>query len=709
MTYNFVICKDCTNTVSGSLFLLIKIAKVLIELVYPLTIEPSVLISISPEPSQQAKAIFFFQYRKGTFEMAKESQNKTTWTSQEASQHYGIDKWGAGYFSINDNGDVIVTPAGADNGPSLSLLSVVKEIEARGLSMPVLLRIENILGSQIKLLHETFRKVIHENNYRGVYKGVFPIKVNQQEQVIEAISQFGKDYNHGLEAGSKSELIAAISMLENRNACLVCNGYKDEEFIDLGLFAMKMGFQVFFVVEVPGEIDLIIERSKLHNIKPAIGIRIKLATQAEGKWTGSGGDSSVFGLSMSHVIDTVDRLREERMLDCLQLLHYHIGSQIPNITDIRAGVMEACRLYEELVLEGAPMGYLDLGGGLAVDYDGTNTNSDSSRNYSLEEYCWDIVESIITVLDRNDIPHPTIITESGRAIVAYYSILLFNVLDISSFEPPPIPAKMPDADHDLLDNLMQTYNLISPKSIQECCNDALYYRSQARQMFKHGQLTLRHRALAENLVQHILMKISEVSKDLPVIPRDVQKINKLIHDIYYGNFSLFQSLPDVWAIDQILPVMPIHRLNEEPSRQAIISDITCDCDGKIDRFPDISQEKTSLMLHPLKDGEEYYLGVFLVGAYQETLGDLHNLFGDTNVVSIHMDEDGSYRFIRELEGDSVSDVLNYVEYDIRAMKNRLKLLAEDSISLGYITARERKSILALFEEGLRGYTYFEKE
>ncbi len=641
--------------------------------------------------------------------MAQDYHPKENWTIKKATELYGINNWGAGYFSIDPSGDVVATPSGSGDGPRISLLEVAKEVEARGLSMPVLLRIENILGSQIKLLHETFRKVIRENNYQGAYKGVFPIKVNQQEQVVEAISMFGREYDHGLEAGSKSELIAAISMLRNRNACLVCNGYKDEEFIDLGLYAIKMGFQVFFVIEVPGEVDLIIERAKFHRITPALGFRIKLSTQAEGMWAESGGDASVFGLSMSHIVDAIDRLKAEDMLDCLRLLHYHIGSQIPNIRDIRAGAMEACRLYEELVKEGAPMGYLDLGGGLAVDYDGSNTNSNSSRNYSMEEYCSDIVESIITVLDRNSIAHPTIITESGRAIVAYSSVLLFNILDVSSFEPPPIPETLPESDNDLLENLLITYNMVSAKDIQECCNDALFYRSQARQLFKHGQISIRERALAENLVQHTLIKISQISRSLDHIPKDVRTINKLVCDIYYGNFSLFQSLPDVWAIDQILPIMPIHRLAEAPTRPAIISDITCDCDGKIDRFPDPSNGKSSIMLHTLNEREEYYLGVFLVGAYQETLGDLHNLFGDTNVVSIHVNSDGSYKFIRELEGDSVSDVLSIVEYDLRAMKNRLKDIAEDSIEKGFITARERKSILANFEEGLRGYTYFEKE
>lgn len=632
-----------------------------------------------------------------------------TWSIESATKLYGVNNWGAEYFSVNQEGEVVVAPFGAEDGPKVSLLEIIHQIEARGHSMPVLLRIENILGSQIKLLNETFAKVIQETGYQGKYRGVFPIKVNQQEQVIDAITQFGREYNHGLEVGSKSELIAGISMLKNRNASLICNGYKDEEFIDLGLYAIKMGYQVFFVVEVPGEINLIIERAKFHGITPNIGLRIKLSTQADGKWSSSGGDSSVFGLNMCHVVDVIDRLKEEDMLGCLQLLHYHIGSQIPNISDIRAGAMEACRLYEELVKEGAPMGYLDLGGGLAVDYDGSNTNSQSSRNYSMEEYCYDIVESIITVLEKNGTAHPTIITESGRAVVAYSSILLFNILDVSSFEPHPIPSELPDSENDLLENLLSTLEMVSEKNIQECCNDTLFYRSQGRQLFKHGHISIRERAMAENLVQHILIKISQLSKTLDFVPKDVELINQLVHDIYYGNFSLFQSLPDVWAIDQIMPVMPIHRLSEEPDRPAIISDITCDCDGKIDRFPDQKQERGSIMLHSLKDQEEYYLGVFLVGAYQETLGDLHNLFGDTNVVSISVNEDGSYKILREVEGDSVEDVLSIVEYDLRAIKTRLKNITEDSISKGFITAKERRIIFKTFEEGLRGYTYFERE
>jgi len=641
--------------------------------------------------------------------MWRDSEKTKNWKIKDADDYYGVSNWGAEYFSINKNGDAVVTPMGKASGPQISLHEIAKEIDDRGLAMPTILRIENILGSQIKLLHETFRSVIKDTGYTGEYKGVFPIKVNQQEQVIETITKFGKDYNHGLEAGSKPELIAAISMLDNRDAYLICNGYKDEEFIDLGLNAVKMGFKCYFVVEVPGEINVILERAKKLRVRPLLGLRAKLTTQAEGQWSESGGDNSVFGLTISQMIDVIDKLKEEKMLDCLHLLHYHIGSQIANISDIRAGAMEACRVYVELIREGADMQIMDFGGGLAVDYDGSNTNCSSSRNYSTEEYCYDIVESIITVLDKNNIPHPTIITESGRATVAYYSVLLFNVLDVSSFNPHPLPDVLPESTNDLLENLMATYNLLSPKTIQECCNDVLFYRNQSRQLFKNGLISLREKALAENIVRHILINISKLATTLKHPPRDVQYIDNLLFDIYYCNFSLFQSLPDVWAINQIFPVMPLHRLNEAPTRPAIISDITCDCDGKIDSFAGIESKRTRLMLHDLKDEEEYYLGVFLVGAYQETLGDLHNLFGDANVISVNVNHDGSYEISQELEGDSVSDVLSYVEYDVKALKNRLKQIAEDSVKKELITASERKKILAAFDEGLRGYTYYEKE
>jgi len=641
--------------------------------------------------------------------MWKDPLKATDWSLADSEKLYGINNWGAGYFSVDANGDVATTPLGQEEGPSVSLHKIIKEVEERGLSMPVLLRIENILGSQIKLLHKSFNKAIKEFDYQGSYRGVYPIKVNQQEQVVEAITQFGKQYNHGLEAGSKPELIAAISMLENRDACLICNGYKDAEFIDLGLYATKMGFNCFFVIEMPSELELIIERAALMDVKPHLGLRVKLSAKAEGKWSGSGGDNSVFGLNMSQIIKVVDRLKEVKMLNCLELLHYHIGSQIPNIRNIREGVLEACRIYEGLIEEGAPMGFLDLGGGLAVDYNGSHSNIHASRNYSVDEYCQDIVETITTAFDKKSIEHPVIITESGRATVAYYSVLLFNVLDVSPFTPQPVPEDLPASTNDLLEHLMETLRSIRPARIQECYNDAIYYLGQVRQLFKHGQINLRIRAIAEDIFRHIQIKISQEASNLRHVPEEIRQIDKQISDFYYGNFSVFQSLPDMWAIDQFFPVMPIHRLNEQPTRPAIIADITCDCDGKIDNFVDFDQQRKTLPLHQLKDGEDYYLGAFLVGAYQETLGDLHNLFGDTNVVSINVDKNGEYTFVRELEGDSVADVLSYVEYDVKDIKKRVAGLTDNSIELGFINLQERRKIIKIFDEGLRGYTYFEQE
>ncbi|MBN2706086.1 MAG: biosynthetic arginine decarboxylase [Deltaproteobacteria bacterium] len=637
------------------------------------------------------------------------STSKKTWTIADAEKLYGINKWAAGYFAIAENGDVVITPSGDKKGPQVSLHEIALGIEERGLTMPVLLRIENILGSQIKRLHDTFRKVINEIGYQGSYRGVFPIKVNQQEQVVETIAEFGRRFNHGFEAGSKPELIAAISMLNNREACLICNGYKDQEFIDLGLYASKMGMKCFFVLEMPGELEQILSRAAVIGVEPRLGLRLKLATRADGQWAESGGEQSVFGLNNRQVIDVVDYLKSVDQLGCLQLLHYHIGSQIPNIQDIRAGVLEACRIYEELVGEGAAMGFLDLGGGLAVDYDGSQSKHNSSCNYSMEEYCYDIVETITTVLNKKSIPHPTIITESGRATVAYYSVLLFNILGVTSVMPHPIPAELPKTTYDLLENLKSTLDMVSNKNLQECYNDALFFKSQAQQLFKHGQINLRERALAEDLLRMIMIRLTTAAGKREHIPEEIEEIEKQISDIYYGNFSLFQSLPDVWAIDQLFPVMPIHRLHEAPSRSAIIADITCDCDGKIDSFSSYPHTRETIMLHPEKEDEDYILGVFLVGAYQETLGDLHNLFGDTNIISIHVNDDGSYNFTREVEGDSVEDVLSYVEYDIKDLKKRLKDLAEDAIHQGFITIKERRSILAGFAEGLRGYTYFEKE
>jgi arginine decarboxylase len=629
------------------------------------------------------------------------------WTIENSVDLYGIRNWGGGYFDISEKGEITINPRGGDPANAVSVMDIISGVKDRGLGMPILLRLGNILQSRISLLHESFKTAIDNFGYKGEYRGVYPIKVNQQQQVVEEVTHFGSQYHHGLEAGSKAELIAAISLLKDPEACLICNGYKDEEFIDLGLYARKMGFKCFFVIEMPSELPLILERAAKLGIKPLIGLRIKLSSRAGGHWTESGGDRSIFGLSMTQVIETVDYLKEKDMLDCLQLLHYHLGSQIPNIRDIRFAVVEACRVYAGLVGEGAPMGYLDLGGGLAVDYDGSHTNFTSSRNYTLAEYCADIIEVIMGTLDDQQIPHPTIITESGRATVAYYSVLLFNIIDVSCFETLPSPEKLEEDTHEMIGNLKEALSTLTLKNLQECYNDALYYRDEIRQLFKHGNLSLRERAVGENIFWHVLKRIAVDLKKMKKIPPELEGIENALADIYYGNFSVFQSLPDSWAIDHLFPVMPVHRLNEAPTRSAIIADITCDCDGKIDKFIDVHDVKNTLPLHELKAEEEYYLGVFLVGAYQETLGDLHNLLGDTNIVSIEIKKDGDFKFIREIEGDSVADVLSYVEYDTKAMVVNFRESAEKAVRKGLITPNERQKIMKAYQSGLRGYTYFE--
>ena len=626
------------------------------------------------------------------------------WGTKQSAELYGINRWGNDYFGLNSDGLVTAKTLHTE----VPLMDIIDGMAERDLQMPVLLRIENILDAQLFRLNEAFRKAIATAGYESPYRGVYPIKVNQQAQVVEEIAAFGARYQHGFEVGSKPEMIAALSTLEDPGSLIICNGYKDEEFIELGLQAIKLGFNCFFVIETPTELPIIIERSKALNIEPSIGVRVKMTTQVSGHWNSTSGDRSVFGLSTSQLIDVVDRLKSEDMLHCLQLLHCHLGSQIPNIQDIRNGVVEACRYYADLVQEGAALTHIDLGGGLAVDYTGASSSDEQSRNYSLEEYCLDVVKTLKTTLDEFAIPHPTIVTESGRATVAYSSILLFNILDTNHFEPSDVSAT--DSDHPKLQQLRNTLSNLSADRVQACYNDAHFYRDEIRELFKRGQINLRTRSVAENLFLAILHGIVDLLDELDRIPLDLEGLKLSLADIYYGNFSLFQSLPDIWAIDQLFPIMPVHRLNEQPTRQAIIADITCDCDGKIDRFidPDDDYAET-LPLHPLKDNEEYYLGVFLVGAYQETLGDLHNLFGDTNVVSVRLDRDGGFEFVKEIHGDTIADVLSYVEYQPAQMQLNYRNTAERAVKEGRINARERQQMIKTFNASLQGYTYYEKE
>lgn len=631
------------------------------------------------------------------------------WDVESAKSTYGIDNWGSGYFDVNQKGEVLIKNPFNASAPGLSLMDVISGLQDRDLHMPALLRIENLIDHSISNLNETFSSVIKRVGYKGNYRGVFPIKVNQQAQIVEEVAQFGERYNHGFEVGSKAEMIAALSTLERSDQLLICNGYKDQEFVDLALQAVKLGTRCFVVIEALAELPIIIERSKALGIEPLIGVRAKMTSRVGGHWNSTSGDRSVFGLSASQIIRVVDTLRENNLLHCLQLLHCHLGSQIPNIRDIRGGVNEACRYYADLCREGADMNYIDLGGGLAVDYTGAHSHESQSRNYSLEEYCEDVVETIMSTLDGYGVAHPTIVTESGRAIVAYSSILLFNVLDVTRFEPIAIQQSS-DNDHELIANLRSIFEYLKPSRAQECYNDAHYYRDEVRELFKRGQIGLRTRAVAENLFLEILRGLKSIVDEMEQAPKELEGFDESLADIYYGNFSLFQSLPDSWAIDQMFPVMPVHRLNEKPDRRTVLADITCDCDGKIDRFIAADKEYDStLPVHSLKEGEEYYLGVFLVGAYQETLGDLHNLFGDTNVASIRLREDGGYEFVKEIHGDTIEDVLGYVEYQPWAMKLRYRNKLEAAVNEGRITARERQVMMNTFNASMQGYTYYEKD
>lgn len=628
----------------------------------------------------------------------------TPWSIESANETYGISDWSNDYFDVAESGNLRVK--GTINGKEakVSLIDVIKGMRERDLHMPALVRIENILDHSISKLNDAFQNAITDAEYKNSYKGIFPIKVNQQAQVIEEIVQFGERYDHGLEAGSKPELIIALATLKNEKSYIVCNGYKDEEFIDLGLRAIQMGWKCFFVIETPSEVPLIIKRANELGVRPMLGSRVKLSTRVEGHWQNDSGDRSIFGLNSLQLIEVIDQLRNADMLDCMKMLHFHLGSQIPSIYNIRQGVQEACRYYISMLNEGASMGYLDLGGGLAVDYEGVQQRSTNSKNYSLDEYCNGIVEAVMQTLDPEEVPHPILMSESGRATTAYSSVFLFNILDVAHFDPvPSLENPAPDSDEKLnsLKDLLKTLN---SKNIQECYNDAIFYRDEIRHLFQQGQVDLRERAIAENLYLEVLQKIQQLAPDSDALSEEVQGLRQSLSDIYYGNFSVFQSLPDSWAINQVFPIMPVHRLNERPTREATIADLTCDCDGKLDNF---IGGRSTLPLHKLIEGEEYYLGVFLVGAYQETLSDLHNLFGDTNVVSIRINEDESFDFVHEIQGDSIEDVLNYVEYDTRTMKDNFRRTVEAAVRSGKISVKTRQEILKSFSESLTGYTYYE--
>jgi arginine decarboxylase len=628
-----------------------------------------------------------------------------SWTTADAADLYEIARWGNGYFSIRSDGNLLVHPDRTASR-SIDLKQLVDRLEMRGIDLPILLRFGGILQDRLGQLHRAFSTAIGESEYQGDYCCVYPIKVNQQRQVVEEVLEYGRPYHFGLEAGSKPELLAVVALAGNETP-IICNGFKDSEFIETMMLAHKIGRHIIPVVERFSELQLILDHAEKLGVRPRIGMRTKLATRGAGRWQGSGGFRSKFGLTASELLCGLDLLRERGMEDCLQLLHFHQGSQITNIRHIKAALNEAARVYTELARRGAGLKYLDVGGGLGVDYDGSQTNFESSVNYSLQEYANDVVYQVKNACDEAGVPHPTIISESGRAIVAYHSVLVFSVLGVSEqgrhleVVEPPADAEQP------LHDLMETYQNISLRNLLESFHDAQQALDTAIALFSSGYLPLDQRSALEGLYFAICRKIVKLSKQLEYVPEELEGLASTLSDTYFCNFSLFQSMPDSWAIKQLFPVMPIHRLNERPSRQAVLGDVTCDSDGKIDQFIDRRDVKRTLPVHPL-DAGPYYLGAFLLGAYQEILGDLHNLFGDTNAVHVSLDEKGDVTLDAVIKGDTVREVLNYVEFDANQLVQKLRESIERAVREGRIGDGQAGRFLRFYEEGLGGYTYLEE-
>jgi arginine decarboxylase len=557
-------------------------------------------------------------------------------------------------------------------------------------------------------LHEAFKRAMTEYGYKGEYRGVYPIKVNQNRYVVEEITEFGRPYHYGLEAGSKPELLAVMGILDDEDALIVCNGYKDEEYIETALMCSKLGRKVLIVVEKFSELELIANTARKIGVRPRIGMRIKLASKGSGRWEGSGGDRSKFGLSTREVVEAVRYLREADMLSCFELIHFHLGSQISAIRAIKNAMREAGRFFVEIVKLGAPLKYLDAGGGLGVDYDGSQTNFASSMNYTLQEYANDLVFSLQEICDTAGVAQPTIVTESGRAVVAHHSMLVVDALGIGEFDVGKAPEVLPDYASRVVRNLFDTWRDISTKNVREAYHDALEYREEALSLFALGSLSLPERVVAEDIFWAICQKILKLVRDMREVPEEFDGLERTLSDTYFCNFSMFQSLPDIWAIDQLFPIMPIHRLTEEPTRRAVLADITCDSDGKIDHFIDRRDVKNVLELHPPVPGDEYYLGVFLAGAYQEILGDLHNLFGNTTPVHVSRVPGGGYQIEHVVTGDTVTDVLKYVSYAREDLVARVRRFAEQAVRSSGMSLEETRSLLRMYEEGLSGYTYLER-
>ena len=627
------------------------------------------------------------------------------WRIEDSEELYNIKGWGVNYFGINEKGHAYVSPR--KDGVRVDLKEIVDDLASHDITAPVLLRFPDILDNRIEKTSDCFNRAAEEYDYKAEHFIIYPIKVNQMRPVVEEIISHGKKYNLGLEAGSKPELHAVLATNMDSDSLIVCNGHKDQNFIELALLAQKMGKRVFLVIEKLPELFTIARTAEKVGVRPNLGIRIKLAASGTGKWQESGGDASKFGLNSSELLDTLQKLDEMGMHDCLKLIHFHIGSQITKIRRISTALREAAQFYVQLHAMGFNIEFVDCGGGLGVDYDGTrSSNSESSVNYSIQEYVNDCVYTFVDAANKNNIPHPNLITEGGRSLTAHHSVLVVDVMESVSMPHMDENFHPSEQDHQLVHDLTEIWDKLSPRSMLEDWHDAQDIRDEALDLFRHGIIDLKTRAQIESLYWSITREISELAHHQKHVPDELRTLDKMMADKYFCNFSLFQSLPDSWGIDQLFPIMPIERLNEKPTVSATLQDITCDSDGKISAYVNYNQQTSYLPLHSFREGDHYYIGVFLVGAYQEILGNMHNLFGDTNAVHVTVDEDG-YSIDKTIDGETVADVLEYVQYDPKRLVRRLEAWVSKAIKEGKITIEEGKEFISNYRSGLYGYTYLE--
>ena len=627
------------------------------------------------------------------------------WRIEDSEELYNIKGWGVNYFGINEKGHAYVSPR--KDGVRVDLKEIVDDLASRDITAPVLLRFPDILDNRIEKTSDCFNRAAEEYDYKAEHFIIYPIKVNQMRPVVEEIISHGKKYNLGLEAGSKPELHAVLATNMDSDSLIVCNGHKDQNFIELALLAQKMGKRVFLVIEKLPELFTIARTAEKLGVRPNLGIRIKLAASGTGKWQESGGDASKFGLNSSELLDALQKLDEMGMHDCLKLIHFHIGSQITKIRRISTALREAAQFYVQLHAMGFNIEFVDCGGGLGVDYDGTrSSNSESSVNYSIQEYVNDCVYTFVDAANKNNIPHPNLITEGGRSLTAHHSVLVVDVMESVSMPHMDENFHPSEQDHQLVHDLTEIWDKLSPRSMLEDWHDAQDIRDEALDLFRHGIIDLKTRAQIDSLYWSITREISEWAHHQKHVPDELRTLDKMMADKYFCNFSLFQSLPDSWGIDQLFPIMPIERLNEKPTVSATLQDITCDSDGKISAYVNYNQQTSYLPLHSFREGDHYYIGVFLVGAYQEILGNMHNLFGDTNAVHVTVDEDG-YSIDKTIDGETVADVLEYVQYDPKRLVRRLEAWVSKAIKEGKITIEEGKEFISNYRSGLYGYTYLE--